>query len=534
MVAPILDRFRDQMSRVWQRDTRGPKKTDTSRPPYKSGLYHYDIGNSGNKKRIHLRVATDMSAVMFVDVTDVIHLNQSAAEITWLALENVPIDVARKQLFKHYNSADRGHLTKDLLRLYEMVNSFGSQDAFCPNCSISGVEQAPIFSMPTEAPYKVDLALTYGCNNQCMHCYNDPGRYPMPSMSKAMWIDVIDKLHKIGVPHLIFTGGEATLHPDLPELISYGESRGMITGLNTNGRRLSHPPYLKQLEAAGLNHIQITLASHQAQHHDQVMGARAFTQTVRGIRNAVESGIHVITNTTLTRRNCHEVTAILDFLQDMGIRTFAMNGMIHSGGGQSNPDAILPEKLTPILTRVRDESRARNMRFLWYTPTEYCRLSPVEIDIGAKRCNAGEYSLCIEPNGDVLPCQSFYVAAGNILRDPWEIIWQSDLFLSFRQREIHPESAGLPEKCWDCPEMSLCGGGCRIEHQAQNTADLSRFSSLSTIALQSVQSPYLVDLPSNHGFVPPAGAASTQIRGSGARDRRLAIENTDIQGMSRC
>lgn len=530
----MLDRFRDQMSKIWLGDSRDTMRADPSEHIYRSGLHHYDVGIGRSKRRIHLRVAADMSAVVFVDVTEVIHLNQSAAEITWLALENVPLEIARRELFRRYNPADRGLLNEDILRLYEMVNSFGSQDAFCPNCSIPGIDQAPNFSIPIEAPYKADLALTYGCNNHCMHCYNVPDRYPMPSMSKAKWIDVIDKLHEIGIPHLIFTGGEATLHPDLPELITYGESRGMITGLNTNGRRLSDAPYVEQLVSAGLNHVQITLASHQAQHHDQVMGARAFAQTVRGIRNAVESEMHAITNTTLTSRNYHEVIAILDFLQDLGIRTFAMNSMIHSGGGQSNPDAIPPEKLIPTLTRVREESEARNMRFLWYTPTEYCRLSPIEIDIGAKRCNAGEYSLCIEPNGDVLPCQSFYVAAGNILRDPWEMIWQSDLFLSFRHRELNPESAGLPEKCWDCPEMALCGGGCRIEREAKNKENQEVLFHDSTIALRAIRGSHPGDVSSNHSFVPPASAASNQLRGTGARDRRQPSKETCTQDMGRC
>jgi radical SAM protein with 4Fe4S-binding SPASM domain len=527
MVASILDRFRDQMSKVWLGDSSGQIKKDTTGLLHKSGLYHYDVGFGSSKKRVHLRVAADMSAVVFVDVTDVIHLNQSAAEITRLALEKVPIEIARKQLFRYYSPADRGQLNEDISRLYEMVKSFESDDTFCPSCSISGIDQAPPFSIPTEAPYKVDIALTYGCNNHCMHCYNVPDRYPMPSMSKAMWMDVIDKLHKIGVPHLIFTGGEATLHPDLPELITYAESRGMITGLNTNGRRLSHAPYMKQLVTAGLNHLQITLASHQAQHHDQVMGAKAFCQTVRGIRNAVESEVHVITNTTLTSQNCHEVSAILDFLKELGIRTFAMNGMIHSGGGQSNPDAIMPEELTPILTRVREESEVRNMQFLWYTPTEYCRLSPLEIDIGAKRCNAGEYSICIEPNGDVLPCQSFYVAAGNILRDPWEMIWQSDLFLSFRQRERNPESAGLPVKCWDCPELALCGGGCRIEREALDKENLAGLNPDSTIALQTIRGSFPGDISFSRCYVPPASATSTFVRGTGANERRQPTRETD-------
>jgi radical SAM protein with 4Fe4S-binding SPASM domain len=144
-----------------------------------------------------------------------------------------------------------------------------------------------------------------------------------------------------------------------------------------------------------------------------------------------------------------------------------MNGMIYSGGGAGNPDAIPEQQLAPLLLRVRDHARRLGMRFLWYTPTEYCRMNPVELEIGAKRCNAAEYSICVEPDGAVLPCQSYYTAAGNLLRDPWERIWNSELFLSFRERELDPKGYGLPEKCWECPDLPLCGGGCRIEREAR-------------------------------------------------------------------
>jgi radical SAM protein with 4Fe4S-binding SPASM domain len=107
------------------------------------------------------------------------------------------------------------------------------------------------------------------------------------------------------------------------------------------------------------------------------------------------------------------------------------------------------------------------MRLLWYTPTRYCRLSPVELELEAKRCNAAEYSICVEPNGDVLPCQSYYVAAGNLLRDPWEKIWSTDLFRQFRHRVGNPQQHGLPEECWDCPDLELCGGGCPLERAAE-------------------------------------------------------------------
>ncbi len=287
-------------------------------------------------------------------------------------------------------------------------------------------------------------------------------------MSADQWKQIIDKLVDIGVPHLIFTGGEATLHPDLPEIIRHADHRGPICGLNTNARRLSHRKYAEELASSGLNHVQVTLGSHRPEVHDRMMNARCFDQTVRGIETAMASGLHTITNTTLMQMNADEIEMTIDFLYELGIRTFAVNGMIYSGGGFSSGQAIPEENMAPILIRIRDKAAQLGMRFLWYTPTMYCRLSPVELEIGAKRCNAGEYSMCVEPNGDVLPCQSYYVAAGNLLRDSWQSIWNSDLFIGFRDRQLDPAAFGLPEMCWECPDLPLCGGGCRIEREAQD------------------------------------------------------------------
>ena len=63
----------------------------------------------------------------------------------------------------------------------------------------------------------------------------------------------------MGIPHIIFTGGEPTLREDLPELIAHAEHNGQITGLNTNARRLSDARYVEKLVEAGLDHVQITL-----------------------------------------------------------------------------------------------------------------------------------------------------------------------------------------------------------------------------------------------------------------------------------
>jgi radical SAM protein with 4Fe4S-binding SPASM domain len=274
---------------------------------------------------------------------------------------------------------------------------------------------------------------------------------------------VIRRLHEIGVPHLIFTGGEATLHQSLPALVRFASRLGHITGLNTNGRRMADESYVTRVLQAGLNHVQITLASHRRRVHNATVRADAHAETIAGIRNCIAAGAHTITNTTITRDNCDHILDIIEFVRGLGVRTFAMNGMIHAGCGTGNAKAIAEAELEPLLEAIRDRAAQLDMRFLWYTPTEYCRLSPIELGLAPKACNAAEYSICVEPNGDILPCQSYYQAVGNILNDPWDEIWNSPLFVSIRNRRESPRDAGLPQKCSDCEQLQICGGGCPLE-----------------------------------------------------------------------
>ncbi len=486
--------------------------TAPSLAPPAPGLHTYRLGNDHGQRRLHLRVEPDGAGALFVDVTDVFHLNPTAVLMAHLALEDVPEAAARRRFQSAFHGVGRAQLEAELRGLYDLVGRLRDLDDGCPVCAVDDLPLKPLFSTPIGAPYKADLALTYGCNNACAHCYNEPDRYEMPSLPREAWYRVIDRLHAVGVPHLILTGGEATLHPDLLDIIRYADGLGHVVGLNTNGRRIAHAPYMEALADAGLNHLQVTLGSSRPGVHDAMMAARSFHQTVRGIQNALASRVHVITNTTLMRLNMDHVEEIVAFLHDLGIRTFAMNGMIYSGGGFAHPSAIPEEAMPALLLRVRETAEELGMRFLWYTPTEYCRMSPVELEIGAKRCNAGEYSICIEPNGDVLPCQSYYVAAGNILRDPWDQIWTSHLFRTFRDREKDPRWAGLPEKCWECPDLPLCGGGCRIEREARDGHRIAAGGGCSSCSSGSCGT---TTAQHTAGFIPTAHMTRDDVRGGG-------------------
>lgn len=423
--------------------------------PLQKGIYHYrsPLGQE-ERFRIHLRVEENGQGILVVNASKVLHLNETATEHARLILQEKSTDAAVREITRRYK-VSKEQAREDYESLRETIFMLARTDEVCPVTYLD-VERIDPFQTPVSAPYRMDLALTYRCNDDCPHCYVARERN-FPEMPTEAWKRVIDQLWDLGIPHAVFTGGEATLRPDLAELIAHAEGVGLVTGLLTNGRKLADRVYLQSLLDAGLDHIQITLESHDEAIHNKMVGCdAAWAETVAGIVNAVAADVYVMTNTTLTKDNVAIIEDTIDFLAELGIKTFACNGMIYSGGGKVVGTGFTEAELAGIMERVKAAAARNEMRLIWYTPTQYCEMDPISMELGIKTCTAAKYNMCIEPNGDVIPCQSYYKSLGNFLTDDWDSIWNHELALYLRNREW------LPEKCDGCPDLDLCGGGCPL------------------------------------------------------------------------
>lgn len=437
---------------------------DRSQETSDCGIFHFDIHNPGERSRVHLRLDADGRGTLIVNANRVMHLNPTAALMARLTLEGNPREEVIRRVAAQYR-ADRRQIGADFDTFHYQLENLIRPDGACAIHDLNLETVAPFTARPT-APYRLDLAVTYRCNNDCAHCYNARARNH-PELTTAEWKQVIDTAWALGIPHIIFTGGEATLRNDLPEMIAHAEGNGQITGLNTNARRLSDPNYVKRLVDAGLDHVQITVESCEADIHDQMMQAKgAWTQTIAGLKNALDTRLFVMTNTTMLKTNAHTIPATLDFLADTGVPTVGLNALIYSGNG-ANVGTGLPERdLAPLLEMARLKTDMRGQRLIWYTPTQYCHFDPVQMELGVKGCTAALYNMCVESNGDVLPCQSFYTPVGNILRDDWDAIWNHPLSVRLRERQA------LPQKCTGCAFVGECGGGCPLQWELQKPIQL--------------------------------------------------------------
>jgi radical SAM protein with 4Fe4S-binding SPASM domain len=431
-------------------------------PSVDPGIYHFPRQESGGKTRIHLRVDEDKCGLLIINANKVIHLNPSAAMMAYLHLKGYnPTQISRifRKKFKVTKSQAENDYQEFSLQLEELMDPHGG----CPICDLDLETTAP-FSAKPSAPYRMDLALTYRCNNNCSHCYNARSRR-FPEMAADDWMRIIDIIWDLKIPHIVFTGGEPTLYEDLPKLIAYAEHKGLITGLNTNGRRLSDPSFLDRLVSAGLDHVQITLESHDAVIHDHMVAAKgAWEETVSGLKNVVSTNLYLMTNTTLLSENYGSLEDTLLFLADLNVPTVGLNALIYAGKGETVGTGLKEEVLPALLETARTLTESNGQRLIWYTPTQYCHFNPIQLDLGVKGCTAALYNMCIEPNGDVLPCQSYYHSLGNLLTAKWQEIWEHPLALELRNR------TNIPEGCKACDFLPECGGGCPLarDHQSIN------------------------------------------------------------------
>jgi radical SAM protein with 4Fe4S-binding SPASM domain len=422
--------------------------------PPSPGLYHYQYQGEGETSRVHLRIDADRHGILLVNASRVLHLNETATFMAYLALQKTTEDQAVKSIRNAYAISPR-QARQDYAQFHGQLIELIRPDGACPIHDLELDISAPFSARPS-APYRMDLALTYRCNNDCAHCYNARPR-DFAEIPTQQWKQILDKLWVLGIPHVVFTGGEPTLRDDLPELVAHAEQNGQITGLNTNARRLSDEKYLDSLIEAGLDHVQITLESHDPEIHDAMVHCKgAWSQTVRGLKNALSNRLFVMTNTTLLQDNSPFLEQTLDFLGKLGVPTLGLNALIYSGRGLTVGKGLPEDALPPLLTLAQQKTLFYGQRLIWYTPTQYCNFDPMQLDLGVKGCTAALYNMCIEPNGAVLPCQSYYQPVGNILQDDWNSIWNHELSVRLRERQ------GLPEKCHACALLAECGGGCPL------------------------------------------------------------------------
>jgi len=188
--------------------------------------------------------------------------------------------------------------------------------------------------------------VTQACDLVCLHCRASAQPNPAPGeltteQSKLLLEQVASFERK---PTLVFTGGDPLKRRDLFELIRYAVSLGIPTALTPSATPLATREAFEKAKEAGIRMLGISLDGADAPTHDSFRGWEgSFERTMQMLANAREVGLPVQVNTSVTRRNFHQLDALADLLADQGIAMWSVFFLVPVGRGVGE-ERITPEE----------------------------------------------------------------------------------------------------------------------------------------------------------------------------------------------
>jgi hypothetical protein len=364
--------------------------------PLPAGIYHFQAPNeSPSNLRLHLRIEPDGEGVLIVNASIVLRLNQTAAELAYHFIQQTPENEIGKQMAARYHIEPEMAL-KDFLEFNERLDKLVNSPDLDP-VGFLGFEQNAPYSSAISAPYRLDCALTYQLTTPAMAELAPVDRVKRELLTEE-WYSILDKAWNAGIPHVIFTGGEPTLRPDLPELITYAEKLGMVSGLLTDGLRLTDHNTMHSILYAGIDHVMLLLDPSDP-------------QSWEALRVMMTEDLSVTVHLTLTDQIISDIPDLLDRLVKMEVKQLSLSA-----------DSI---RLRNSMIAIRHQAAEKGLSLIWDIPVPYTSFHPIAAELaeGEEVQGAGRAWLYVEPDGDVLPGQGVNQILGNMLVDPWDAIW---------------------------------------------------------------------------------------------------------------
>lgn len=181
------------------------------------------------------------------------------------------------------------------------------------------------------------------CNHFCGFCSNPTTPYTHDFESMRVLVDDFVRRGYFGV---ILTGGEPSLHPELPRIARYARDQGLHVRMITNGHRLADEGFAREMAEAGLQLVHVSVYSVRPEVEERLRGtggtlARAFA----AIDNAHRFGVEVNVNCVINRLNAdHLDDNVRYFLaHHPHVRHFIWNNLDPSmGRAEVNQDRFTP------------------------------------------------------------------------------------------------------------------------------------------------------------------------------------------------
>jgi PqqA peptide cyclase len=237
-----------------------------------------------------------------------------------------------------------------------------------------------------------------------------------------------------------FSGGEPLVRRDLHQLVAEAHNAGLYTNLITSGIGFS-VGRAKELGDAGLDSVQLSFQSDQAELGDAIAGAPAYQLKLGAAQIAREAGFALSLNFVLHRANIDRLSQMIALAEGLQAERVELANVQYYGWGFLNRATLLPSRQqveAAAMTAALEKQRLAGKMKIFYVLPDYYESRP-------KPCMQGwgRRYLTVNPSGRALPCPTA-TSIPNLVFDSvrdhslgW--IWtESDSFNRFRGTEWMP------------------------------------------------------------------------------------------------
>jgi len=378
----IINRLADRFSKV---------------QPLPAGTHHLQATQNERPYRVHLRLQDDGSGILILNASTILHLNPTAAEYAFHFIKGTEPAEAAKQVAARYRIS-KGTALEDFNDFVDRIQTLISTPDLDP-VSFLNFELAQPHSADLSAPLRLDCALTYRLPEKTQAEYAPTKRVDR-ELTTDEWKSIMDIAWRAGIPHITFTGGEATLRDDLPDLIAHAEHNGQVCGLLTDGLKLADKEYFELLLQTGLDHILFMLQPENK-------------KSWAALEIIMPQDIFVTVHLTLNKDTIKKAEETLERLAELEVRSLSLT--------------LADESLHEIYNSLRDRAAELGLTIKFDLPVPYSAYKPVTLETQEDEIpeGAGRAWLYVEPDGDVLPAQGMAdKVLGNLLKDEWNEIVQ--------------------------------------------------------------------------------------------------------------
>lgn len=350
----------------------------------------------GPSYRLHLRIDEQGTGILILNASTIMHLNATAVEYAYHLIKQTPLDVVAAEMVKRYKVTETEAI-QDFNDFKARLESLVSTPDLDPETFLD-MERVDPNRQNTSAPLRLDCAVTYQISENSAEIFAPTDRVKR-NLETDEWKKILKNAWDAGIPHVVLTGGEPTLRPDIPELIRFSEELGQVCGLITDGLRFTETEYLHELLQAGLDHVMLVLnPSNEG--------------SWEAVKDTLAEDVFLTVHYTLTAKNRKDFEKHLKKLGNLGVKSLSLSA-----------DSMDLWKDLPQYTQKSVEA---GFSLVWDLPVPYSTFNPIalELELGETRSDgAGVTWLYVEPDGDVLSGQGKEAVLGNFLTNDWQQIW---------------------------------------------------------------------------------------------------------------